>query len=122
MATISKLKLEIKKGSSVSDVTVSYELCFTQCERMAESVFIENVSLRGSDFGPDDHLFTLGNTCIKATKACVPRKFSRKLKNSVLNEDNTIFNRGDEVYARVRITPFKPSSKKADSNIISSRF
>lgn len=121
MATISKLKLEIKKGSSVSDVTISYALCFTHCERMAKSVFVEHVSLRADD-PIDNHLCSLGNTCIKASKACIPRKFTRKIKNSILNEDDRIFNRGDEVYARVRITPFKPSGKKADSNIISSHF
>ncbi len=125
MATIARLKLEIKKGSSESQVTVSYDLCFMHCERLAGSVFIENVKLMGDDWLNDDNLYTLSHhTCIKApsSKVCIPRKFTKTLKNSVLDEDDSFFNRKDEVYARVTITPFVPSSKKADSNIISSYF
>ncbi|MDC8003757.1 hypothetical protein POV27_06825 [Aureisphaera galaxeae] len=122
MATISKLKLDIKKGSSVSDVMVSYDICFNHCERLAESVFIEKVTLWGEDFGPDDRLITLSHNCVKASKPCVSRKIARKVPNKILDEDDTFFNRKDEVYARVSLTPFTPAGKVADSNIISSRF
>lgn len=119
MATIANLKLGIKKGSSKSEVTVSYDLYFSHCEKLAESVFLEKISLRGDDSpGADDHLTTIGNYCVKAASGAVKRKHVRKVKNSVLNEDYGI----DEVYARVRLTPFTPGSKQADSNIISSRF
>jgi len=92
-------------------------------ERLDESVFIENVSLKGDDgVLNDDHLITIFNSCVKATKACVARKFSRKLNNSVLDEDDSFFNRTDEVYAKVALNPFKPGKRSASSNIISSNF
>lgn len=124
MATITGLKLEIKKGSSQSDVSISYNIHFTHCERVAGSTFLERVSLRGDDSpgNPDDHLTWIGSSCIKATKNVVARSFKRKVNNSVLDEDDFIFNRGDEVYARVSLTPFNPSSTTVDSNIISSNF
>jgi len=122
MANIVNLKLEIKKGSSKSTVTVTYDACFTQCELMDNTTFIETVRLRGDDVGPDPHLTTLKNSCVSATKACVKRKITRELSNAILNEDNSFFNRTDEVYAQVKLVPFKPSTSSASSNIISSRF
>lgn len=123
MATIANLKLEIKKGTSKSEVTVSYNLYFSHCERLAESVFIENVTLRGDDSPlADDHLITIRKSCVKATSGVIKRKHVRKIKNSVLNEDDFLFNRTDEVYARVKLTPFTPGSKQTDSNIISGNF
>ncbi|WP_346881551.1 hypothetical protein [uncultured Algibacter sp.] len=123
MATIANLKLSIKKGNSKSDVTVSYDICFSHCEKLDETVFVEKVTLKGDDgILADDHLLTVANKCVKATKTCIPRKFVRKVNNSVLDEDDTFFNRTDEVYAKVDIKPFVPSKRSATSNIISSNF
>ncbi|MCB4800187.1 hypothetical protein [Neotamlana laminarinivorans] len=124
MATITNLQLDIKKGSSSSDVTVSYELCFSHCERLDETVFVETITLRGDDPISDDHLTTISNTCVKATKACIKRKFTRKVNNSVLNEDPKILwvKQSDEVYARVALLPFNPSSTSSNSNIVNSYF
>ena len=115
-------KLDIKKGSSTSEVTVSYDLCFSYYEVKDETTFIDTVSLHGDDVGPDDNLGTIFRSCVKAKKACITRKFTRKIKNSVLNEDDGWLNKGDEVYAKVVLTPFVSSSRVANSNIISSRF
>ena len=120
MATISNLKLSIAKGSKESVVTVTYDLCFTRCELLDKTTFIETVSLRGDDAwpDPDDHLKTIYSNCVQATKACISRKVVRKVSNNVLDEDDWFFNRRDEVYARVRLKPFIPSSVTVDSNIV----
>lgn len=123
MATIANLKLSIKKGSSRSDVTVSYDICFSHCEILDNTVFVENVTLKGDDgVLADDHLLTITNNCVKASKGCVTRKFVRNVNNNVLDEDDSVFNRTDEVYAKVHIKPFVASQRTATSNIISSNF
>jgi len=122
MANIVNLTLEIKKGTSKSKVTVTYDACFTQCELMDNTTFIETVRLRGEDVFSDDNLITLKSSCVSATKRCVKRKITRSISNSVLNEDDSFFNRTDEVYAQVKLVPFKPSTSSGSSNIISSRF
>lgn len=124
MATISNLKLSIKKGSKTSSVKVTYDICFSYCERLADSVFVEKVTLRGDDPINDDHLLTMANNCVKATSACVSRSYSRTVNNSVLNEDPKILwiKQSDEIYARVTLSPFNPGSTSANSNIVSSYF
>lgn len=124
MANIVNLKLDIKKGSRRSKVTVTYDICYSHCEVMDNTTFIETVRLKGDDAwpNPDDNLIVLKNSCVSATKRCLKRKFISSIANSILNEDDSIFNRGDEVYAQVNLAPFKPSSTSASSNIISSRF
>lgn len=124
MATVNNLKLHIKKGNSRSDVTITYDLCFSHCERLDETVFVELVTLRGDDPVNDDHLTTISNSCVKATKACVKRKFVRKVSNNVLDEDPKILwvQQSDEVYARVKLSPFKPGNATGSSNIVNSYF
>lgn len=124
MATISKLKLSIEKGRSKSTVTISYDICFSKYEVMDKSTFIERISLKGDDASPnpDDHLLTIHSNCMQASKKCLPRKIVKKVSNKVLNEDDTFLNRTDEVYARVSLTPFKPKSTSANSNIEYDRF
>lgn len=123
MANIVNLTLDIKKGSKTSNVTVTYDACFTQCELMDNTTFIETVRLRGDDgILADDNLKTLKNSCVSASKRCVKRKITRSISNKVLNEDDSFFNRTDEVYAQVKLVPFKPKTSSASSNIISSRF
>jgi len=118
MANIVNLTLGIKKGTSKSKVTITYDACFTKCELQDNTTFIETVKLWGDDLVYDDHLVTLKRSCVSATKECVKRKITRSISNSVLNEDLGT----DQVYARVKLVPFKPRTASASSNIISSRF
>lgn len=118
MPNIANLKLEIKKGTSKSTVTVTYDACFYKCELKDNTTFTETVKLRGEDLGSDPNLITLKRNCVSATKQCVKRKITREIRNSVLNEDWGT----DEVYAQVKLVPFKPGTASANSNIISSSF
>lgn len=123
MATISNVKLAIKKGRGSSKVSLTYTLCFSGCELMDETTFVERVSLKGDDgILRDDHLTTLHNSCVKANKKCINRKIERTVANSTLNEDSSFFNRTDEVYALIELTPFKPRKAAAKSNIEYDRF
>ena len=118
MANINNLKLDIKKGSRRSKVTVTYDICFSHCEVMDNTTFIETLRLKGDDAwpNPDDNLIVLKNSCVSATKRCLKRKFVNTIANSILNEDDSIFNRGDEVYAHVKLTPFKARATSALSH------
>lgn len=119
MPTISNLKLSIKKGKLFSDVTVTYDICFSKCELLAGSTFVQRVVLRGDDSPfADDHLITIYSGCVNAKSRCEKQKISRKVLTEHLNEDDFWFNRRDEVYARVLLTPFMPGSAAADSNIV----
>ena len=129
MATISNVQLTIEDaGRRRSQVSISYRICFSNCEAMANSVFHERVTLRGDDPVWDDHLITIRNTCIRATQGCVERNIRRNIANSVLDEDpdtiilGWVIGNKDEVYARVTLKPFNPSSSQGDSNNVSSHF
>ncbi len=131
MATVSNVNLKIKKGGDGSrrKVTVTYRLCFTTCEVLAGSVFIEHVSLRGDDPIWDDHLTTLRNRCVKAERGCIDREIVRHVSRSTLDEDGDTVIFGipvhaarDEIYARVKLTPFSPSGSNSDSNIVTGQF
>jgi len=123
MANIANLDLDIKKGSKESTVIVTYEICFTNCEIKAGAFFSDYSDIYGSDPGPDDHLVRIGvSSCFKATKECIKRKYTRKVNNSVLNEDNWLFNRGDEVYAKACVKPFVPTGDCANSTIHHDKF
>lgn len=90
---------------------------------MDGTTFIERVSLKGDDgILSDDHLVTLRATCVKATEKCLSRKIERTVSNRTLNEDNIFFNRTDEVYALIELTPFQPRKVSAKSNIEYDRF
>lgn len=122
MATISNQKLDIQKGKSSSKVTLSYTICFSNCEVLAGTVYQEKVSLKGDDTFFDDHLTTLRNTCIKASERCIKRSISRSVANKTLNEDNSLFNRTDEVYGLIELTPFQARKTSAKTNIEYDRF
>ncbi|OED41144.1 hypothetical protein AB833_10320 [Chromatiales bacterium (ex Bugula neritina AB1)] len=130
MATVSRIKLKIgdEDRNNRRLVTVTYRVCFSRCEAMAGSVFREKVTLRGDDPIWDDHLITLRNTCLKSTSGCIDRKVSRRISSSTLDEDadtiilGWVIGNKDEVYARVALTPFEPSSTRGDSNTISADF
>lgn len=129
MATISNVRLEIEDaGRNRRRVTVSYRICFSNCEAMASSVFREKVTLRGDDPIWDDHLITLRNTCLRASQGCVERSVTTTVAQSVLDEDpdtiilGWVIGNKDEVYARVTLTPFSPSGSSGDSNTVASHF
>ena len=129
MATISNVRLEIEDaGRRRSRVTVSYRICFSSCEAMANSVFRERVTLRGDDPVWDDHLITLRSGCIRATDGCIERTIRREVADSVLDEDpdtiilGWVIGNKDEIYARVKLDPFEPSSSRGDSNNVTAHF
>lgn len=130
MATVSNVRLSISSGSTPTRrrASVSYTICFSPCEATAGSTFIEKVTLRGDDPVWDDHLVTLRNGCIKAQAGCVERKWSRDVAASTLDEDpdtiilGWVIGNRDEVYARVKLTPFTPSGSQGDSNTVKSDF
>ncbi len=129
MATVSNVRLAIEReGTGFSHVRVTYRVCFAQCEAMGGTVFVENVMLRGDDPIWDDNLITLRNTCMRAVNGCVDREWSGRISNRILDEDpdtiifGWVIGNKDEIYARVRLTPFVPSGSQGDSNIVSSNF
>ena len=130
MASVSNVRLEI--GPEDNDrrrVTVTYRVCFSSCEALAGSTFVETVTLRGDDPIWDDNLITLRNTCVRAQAGCVDRRISTIVAESTIDEDPDTIIFGwvisrdrDEVYARVRLTPFSPTGAQADSNVVTGQF
>jgi hypothetical protein len=132
MATVSNVQLKIdriKDQPNRRTVTVTYRVCFTSCEALAGSVFKETVSLRGDDPIWDDNVTEIHSGCIKAQKGCVDRKYSKNVSKSTLDEDGDtvifgipIFADRDELYGRVKLTPFSPAGSQADSNLVTGQF
>lgn len=132
MATTNNVQLKIERiprQDNRRKVTVTYKVCFTSCEVLAGSVFKETVTLRGDDPIFDDHVLDIHSGCLKAQKGCVDRKFAKNVSKSSLDEDGDtvifgfpIFADRDELYARVRITPFSPTGSTADSNLVVGQF
>jgi hypothetical protein len=129
MATVSRVTMRIEDaGNNRSRVRLTYRVCFSNCEAMAGSTFVERVTLRGDDPVWDDHLITLRNSCIRAQNGCIDRELTRTVSNNVLDEDKDtiifgwVIGNKDEVYARVRLEPFQPSGSSGDSNIVSAHF
>jgi hypothetical protein len=130
MASVRNVRLEIERGEGPRrTVNVSWEDCFSGCEVLAGSVFIETVVLRGDDEFFDNTLITLSNRCVKAEEGCVDRRITRRVSRSVLDEDGDtvifgipIFADRDEIYARVRLVPFSPSGDSGTSNIVTGQF
>lgn len=135
MATVSNVVLNIQHGGSGSRrlVTVTYRICFTQCEALAGSAFRETVVLRGDDPIWDANLITLSSSCVRATDGCVNRTASAMVSRSTLDEDgDTIITvlgwdiakiaDQDELYAHIDLTPFSPSGSSADSNIVTGQW
>lgn len=131
MATVSNVRLSVQKGGSGNrrSVTVSYRLCFSSCEVLAGSTFVETVDLRGDDPIFDDQQARLRNTCVKAQEGCIDRRFTVRVSRSTLDEDGDTVIFGipisaarDELYARVRLTPFTPSGDTSNSNIVTGQW
>ena len=69
MAEIKNLDLDVKKGSKVTTLIVTYEVCFTACETKAGFYFNDYAQIWGKDPGADDYLTSMGsNSCYKAPK------------------------------------------------------
>ena len=131
MATVSGVHLTIERVEGARrrrKVTVTYTVCFSHCESLAGSTFIEEVKLRGDDPIWDDNLLTMHKDCLRASSGCVTRRFERIVADSTLDEDPDTIILGwvigdkDEVYARVKLTPFAPSGAQADSNLVTADF
>jgi len=130
MANISNVRLEIgREEDDRRRVTVTYRVCFSSCEALAGSTFVESVVLRGDDPIWDDNLITLRNTCVRAQAGCVDRRISAIVSESTLDEDPDTIIFGwvvdrdrDEIYARVRLVPFAPTGAQADSNQVTGQF
>jgi hypothetical protein len=130
MASVSNVRLEIGAAdrNRRRRVTVTYRVCFSNCEAMGNIVFKEKVTLRGDDPIWDDHLITLRDSCLRATQGCVDRRIESTVAESTLDEDpdtiilGWVIGNKDEVYARVALTPFVPSGSTGDSNIVKADF
>lgn len=130
MPSINNVRLEIGRADDRRQrrVTVHYQVCFSSCEALAGSVFVERVVLRGDDPIWDDNLTTLRNTCVRATQGCVDRTISTIVSASSLDEDpdtiifGWVIGDQDEIYARVTLTPFTPTGAERDSNTVSGHF
>ena len=130
MASISNVHLEIgREEGDRRRVTVTYRVCFSSCEALAGSTFVESVVLRGDDPIWDDNLITLRNTCVRAQAGCVDRRISSIVSESTLDEDPDTIIFGwvidrdrDEIYARVRLVPFTSTGAQADSNQVTGQF
>ncbi len=130
MPSISGLKLSIGAGSTSSKrkVTVTYKISFSSGEVMDNSVFTERVTLRGDDPVWDDHQKTILSQYTRAQSGGIDRAIVREVSKSVLDEDpdtiilGFVIGNRDEIYARVAFTPFNPSGKQRDSNIIKRHF
>ena len=85
MATVSNVTLQIgREEGDRRRVTVRYRVCFSGCETLAGSTFVETVTLRGDDPFWDDHLITIRNTCVKAQEGCVDRELSTSSQSTAL--------------------------------------
>jgi hypothetical protein len=131
MPTINNIRLTIGRAedSRLRRVTVQYQVCFTACEALAESTFVERVVLRGDDFLFDNDLITLRNTCVRAQRGCVDRSVSATVSTATLDEDGDTIFLGivlnadrDEIYARVTLKPFTPPGASGDSNQVTGQF
>lgn len=131
MATVSNVNLDIQHGGRgrFRTVTVTYRLCFTSCEVLAGTVFVEQINLRGDDPVWDDHLTRIRNVCVKAEQGCIDRTITTRVSRSTLDEDGDTIIFGipihaarDEIYARVSLTPYTPTGSTSDSNIVTGQF
>lgn len=130
MPSVSNVTLRISRlNDNQSRVTVSWRVCFSNCEAVAGSAFIERVQLRGDDLLIDDDLGPpLSSQCVKAQPGCVNKSITRTVSNGRLDEDRdtiilgVVIGAKDEIYARLTYSPFIASGTSADSNTVSEHF
>lgn len=123
MAAIRNVTLTINKlNETLSEVIVEYDVIFSRAEIQAGSIFVERVSLRGSDVLNDDELAPgMVNQLVQAQDS-MPRRVIRGVAaNKLLDEDRDrsvlgmVLEREDEVYAQVSVMPFVPRGAMAKS-------
>jgi hypothetical protein len=115
MATISDPTLDIVNVDDTTvKVTVVYTLTPSNLEKLAGSVFQEDIVLMGDDSGTLTPVFTFANGSIPAQYAVsqsttsVTRSRDHKISKSTLNEDPAFLANGaenqDEILAQVTIS------------------
>lgn len=116
MPTISNIVLTIRPATSPNYVArVAYTVRFSSIEIDARSTFTEKITLLGDDPLFNDVLSTIGNGTIVATSSSMSRSYERVVSRSVLNEDPE---GGDELFARIELTPFTAVKASANSRNI----
>ena len=115
MATISNPKLDIDNVDDTTvKVTVTYDLVPNQTEKLASTVFQEDIVLLGDDSGIQTPVFAFANGPIPAQYAVDPstgtvsRSRDHNISKSTLNEDPDFLKDGsenlDEILAQVTIS------------------
>lgn len=113
MATISNASLVIENlNDTTVTTTIRYRLTPTPIEKLAGSVFSENIRLIGDDPGvlTDIVITTLPDSPYAVTNATnfIDRVRTRSVLKSALNEDPLFLATGaetpDEVFARIAVT------------------
>ena len=129
MATISNVTLKIQLTQEfTAAVTVDYDITWNQFDQAANQPYREVVQLVGDDLGGDDPL--PGGGIISPSSPFFPvivrssgaesshRHFLRTVPASILDEDSSDLVLGDQIKARVRLTPFGPVTATGVSNVV----
>ncbi len=134
MATILNQNLTVQDSTATSvTVTVTYTLRPTNIEKLAGSVFTENIQLIGDDSGTDDDIvitnFPGVSYAVNDTTTTVERTRTRTVLKSAMNEDPGFSATGaqlsDEAFAKITIVyaanpPIQPTNPvSASTNIVS---
>ncbi|MCF6236885.1 MAG: hypothetical protein L3J70_11035 [Gammaproteobacteria bacterium] len=129
MASISSIKLELlnhNHQTKTAKVKVSYKVYLTCVERNMKCLrFREEIQLWGDDANPnpDDYLYTFPTSSFLVEQnGVVNRSRTVTISDDILDEDDYIFNRTDEVYAKVSVKPLLPSTSRRNSNVIKHKF
>jgi hypothetical protein len=115
MATISNEKLEIDNVDDTTvKVTVSYDLAPNQTEKLAGTVFQEDIVLLGDDSGAQTQVFAFPNGAkpaqyaVNSSTGTVSRSRNHNISKSKLNEDPGFLANGaedpDEILAQITIS------------------
>ena len=115
MATISNATLVIENVDDTTvKVTVNYDLVPNQTEKLATSVFQEDISIVANDSGTLTPVFTFANGAkpaqyaVDTSTATVSRSRDHQIPKSTLNEDPGFLANGaqdpDEIQAQITIT------------------
>jgi hypothetical protein len=115
MATISNEKLDIVNVDDATvKVTVSYDLTPDQTEKLAETVFQEEIVLVGDDSGTLTPVFTFADGAkpaqykVTSSTNTINRSRDHKIPKSTLNEDPGFLKDGaedpDEIKAQITIS------------------
>jgi hypothetical protein len=115
MATISNATLDIVNvdGTTV-EVTVNYDLVPNQTEKLAKSVFGEEIVVLADDSGVQTPVFTFADGpkpaqyAVSSSTGTVSRSRSHKISKSTLNEDPGFLANGaedpDEILAQITVS------------------